>query len=182
MTEGSKVYINAADEDTLYYAVNYYLENGLTVIDNVVSSKKDFTKGVIESNWDTNDTCSFVRLHVGGKSIMVCGDICNDVNTQRFHSELYSADYLKSDILQVSHHGRNLLKTIYDACDPEYALIPNAYENIISNSNLISYYNKMVDKDTLYYAGEYTTPFEITNGEITVKKIPRYDHPDMILE
>jgi len=43
-TQGSKIYIEASDENTLYYAVNYYLEYALSVSEGIVSAQKDFAK------------------------------------------------------------------------------------------------------------------------------------------
>lgn len=44
VTEGSKIYINASDEDTLYYAVNYYIEYAMTIGDTIVTADADYNK------------------------------------------------------------------------------------------------------------------------------------------
>ena len=55
--DGTKIAIGASDEDTLYYAVNYFLEYGLNVQETMVSIKSDFSAsgkldGYTGENWE----------------------------------------------------------------------------------------------------------------------------------
>jgi len=144
----------------------------LGTIENIVN-----LKGSIPSNYDTNDTCSLLRFNFGGKSVLMTGDIGNDVSVEFAHTALYSAGYLKSDILQASHHGYNLITTINNSCDPEYVLISNAYEYLLTRSDKYNHYTKLTTPNKVFFAGNFTTALAVTGGKIEVTKIPRYDNP-----
>ena len=140
----------------------------LSTVENLVEKT-----GTINAAFDTNDTCTVVRLWMGGKSIMLAGDSGNNTSVQDFYLPLHSSSHFKSDILQVSHHGYNYLSLLYKYCKAEYAAISNDVNNVGRHSA----YTTMVGKDNVFYAGNFTTAFEISGGAITVKKIPRYDNP-----
>ena len=58
-TNDTKVFINASSEDALYYAVNYYIEYGLTREGTIVSAPADYSadgelKDYYDSNWKLN--------------------------------------------------------------------------------------------------------------------------------
>ncbi len=78
---------------------------------------------------DNNIETVVFRARVGGQTLMVTGDtskVCVDEICDRYGS------YLKSDILQVTHHGhnrnsyraRNGTKEFYKLCDPSTVLWP----------------------------------------------------------
>ena len=131
--------------------------------------------GTIPDIYSTNCTCSLFRFTIGKKTILMCGDV------GRGHAQylaLYSDGFMKSDVLQISHHGINLLPDLYDQCDAEYALVPNSIELMKKSWNeQYEYYSTIVEKSKLHYAGDYTTALEIENDKITLERIPRYDNP-----
>jgi len=147
----------------------------LGTIENCVS-----TLGTITDNYSTNDTCSLVRLTVGGKTFLLTGDVGR---SDTDYSVLYSTKYLKCDVYQVSHHGINMLTTIDKCASPTYALVPNAAEEMLANNRLTQYaYFDKLFGENLYYAGNYTTSIEVTNGTLTLKKLPRYDNPTGVVD
>ncbi len=135
--------------------------------------------GVLASNYDTNDTCALVRFEIGGKKFFMCGDTANNASVQDLHLKLYSDTYFKSDVNQIAHHGLNILPKLNKAIGAEYAVVSNGYEGL-RTTHLV--FATMFATSKIHYAGNYTTAFEISNGTMTVKKIPRYDHPTGILD
>ena len=114
-----------------------------------------------------------MKMTIGGQEVMWLGDI------QTEGSNVICSMYgntLKSDIVQVSHHGYNLIKDVYTACAPTYGLVSNAIENLKPRTEKYNYFVSLVGLDKLYFAGDYTTAMAITNGKISIKKIPRYDN------
>lgn len=142
----------------------------LGTIENIVNNK-----GQIESTYDTNDTCSMARMTFGGKSVLLTGDV--RVNVETAHMGLYSKAFWKSDILQISHHGMNMLQNLYNACAPQYLVVPAAEEeNKVNKPSNYSFFVDLVSKYNLHYAGNYTSAFSVLNGNMTFEKIPRYDN------
>lgn len=142
----------------------------LGTIENMINKN-----GVLPNNYDTNDTCTLLRFDIGGKKFFMCGDTANNASVQVLHLNLYSNTYFKSDVNQIAHHGLNVLPKLNKAIDAEYAIVSNGYIGLKDNNHLA--FSTLVEDGKLHYAGNYTTAFEITNGTMTVKKIPRYDHP-----
>lgn len=140
----------------------------LGTIENIVD-----LNGTISDNWDTNDTCTLLRFWVGENSIMMQGDVGNDRSVQDYHIALYTPAYLKSEVLQLSHHGYNDLVKLNEYCAPKYILISNAYENV--NSYKRSYFNKLVGSDNVHYAGEYSTAVTLFKGSIAIRSVARYN-------
>jgi len=133
--------------------------------------------GTINPGYDTNDTCALVRFSFGGKSVMIAGDVGNDLGSVRWYTALYAPEYLKSDILQASHHGYNLTTTLNSSCDPEYVLISNSAEYLSTRKEKYQYYINFAQPGKLHFAGNYITALEVANGNITFVKINRYDYP-----
>jgi hypothetical protein len=91
---------------------------------------------------------------------------------------LMYGEALKSDVLQVSHHGIDMLTKIDKACNPTYALIPNGIENQKQRwPTQYEYFEKTFANGEIHYAGDYITAIEVSGGNMTLKKIPRYDNP-----
>ena len=131
--------------------------------------------GVLPSDYNANDTCTLLRFSFGGKSFMMCGDVGR---SEVDYIRIYSTGYLKSDVLQVAHHGINMLAKLDKFCAPKYALIPNGIENQKKRwIKQYEYFEKTFPKNGIHYAGDYITAIEVTGGNETLTKIPRYDNP-----
>jgi len=131
--------------------------------------------GVLPSHYNTNDTCTMLRFSFGGKSFMMCGDV---VRSESDYVRIYSTGYFKSDVLQVTHHGINMLTKINKICSPTYALVPNGIENQQTRWKAqYDYFERTFPKNSIHYAGDYITAIEVTGGNMTLTKIPRYDNP-----
>lgn len=129
----------------------------------------------ISGYYGPNDTCTLVRLWIDGKSIFLAGDTANNQDVQTRYMPLYTNKYFKSDFLQASHHGYNYATQLYRGCDPTYILVPNSYANNIEGFH--NRYANMVGEDNVFYAGNYTAAIAFSGGNVTITKIPRYDHP-----
>lgn len=134
------------------------------------------TQGKIDASFDTNDTCSVIRFSFGGKSILMTGDLGNHTGVQKYITEMYSYDFLKSDVVQVSHHGYNKIYDIYDRCDAQYALISNSYVN--AKNEIYIYLYKKMTHNNIFFAGDYTYSMQIIDGNIKFYRICRHDDPN----
>ena len=66
---------------------------------------------------------------------------------------------------------------------PQYAVVPNAAEEMLANNRLTQYQHfENVFGDKLHYAGNYTTAISVSNGTLTMQKIPRYDNPTGVVD
>lgn len=166
------------------YASSNYLKLHVGMVFNIAEVQAEVlgthenivgTNGLLPSNYNTNDTCSMLRFSFGGKSFLMNGDIGK---SQGDYIKIYPADYLKSDVLQVAHHGIDMLTKIDKACNPTYALIPNGIENQKQRwPTQYEYFEKTFANGEIHYAGDYITAIEVSGGNMTLKKIPRYDNP-----
>ena len=144
----------------------------LGTVENIVN-----TQGKIDASYDTNDTCSLLRFSFGGKSFLMTGDIGNHTSVQKCITDLYSKEFLKSDVLQVSHHGYNKIYDIYDRCDADFALISNAYKN--ARNEVYVYLYKNMTMNNIFFAGDYTYSMQVVDGEFKIYRLYRYDNPEL---
>ena len=127
-------------------------------------------------NDNFNETSMVFRVTVGGKSILFTGDI-NFIGGQMlnmFH-DLNAANpddffTLKSDYVQVSHHGHyGLPKNSYYKIDPDVALWPCNYDewNDYDYQNLIctkQWFNDMGAKSYVAYQGPHIFEFPLVRS------------------
>ncbi len=98
----------------------YYIRN--CVIE-MLFSYEDMLPASIQNGGvrDFNETSLIFKMSLGGQNIMITGDA--SAMGMNFASVNYGS-YLKSDILQMAHHGQNGTVQFYSLVDPTYALIP----------------------------------------------------------
>ncbi|MBR5222648.1 MAG: MBL fold metallo-hydrolase [Clostridia bacterium] len=76
---------------------------------------------------ELNDSSLVFTIDVAGQRIMITGD----ADTRGMNQVVQCfGDYLKSDILQMSHHGQNGTVDFYTKVDPTYALLPMSHFEI----------------------------------------------------
>lgn len=86
------------------------------------------------ANYDFNSSSTIFTVKVAGQKMLFTGDV-SDVGASRLN-RVYGAS-LKSDFLQVAHHGLNndgTIKTLYLNADPTYVLYPAPLSWFESNS------------------------------------------------
>lgn len=126
---------------------------------------------------DFNSTSTVMKITVGGKSIMILGDIGGAA--EKTIVAMHSEEYLKCDAVQASHHGFNSLPTLYSQINAPIVFFPQSAfclkdpEN--SRGNLKEYEEVMTYASEEYFAHKYTYEFTVQNGEITIRALPRYD-------
>ena len=123
-----------------------------------------YTADVYESGQftDSNNASIVWKMDVNGKSFLCLGDYSESSKTLR---QLYTKETLKSDIVQIAHHGISGQDgTIYPIIEPEYAFWPvGAYHVIFySNGNMPDleldkkefnkYFMQVMDQDKVFLA------------------------------
>ena len=107
-----------------------------------------------------NDTCSAWRITSEGKTVMVTGDIDGEISTQMVR---VFGNYLKSDVLQLNHHGStggNL--AFYKIVAPEVAIWACEDNRFLYDTQRLGTkagfeYNKYIRETVKYhYSGSYT--------------------------
>lgn len=98
----------------------YYIKNAVI---EMLFSYEDLYPSSLEkgSVSDFNDTSLIFKINIGGQSMLITGDAYT--KGANFVSKNFGS-YVKSDILQLSHHGQNDLLELYKLVNPTYALLP----------------------------------------------------------
>jgi len=128
-----------------------------------------------------NDTSTIFRVSANGTSFMVTGDICDqasDIASRRY------GDYLKSDIVQVSHHANIGATTeFYDFVKPTVALWPTSlslFNSLVTGKGNQRYYAvnyhlyKEMGIKEHYTNGEYCVTLTIPEGGYVAGSAERY--------
>ena len=128
--------------------------------DNTKSSGKTAITG-------TNDACTVLRVSTEGMSMFLWNDA--DTSTESVIMRAFTATTLKSDIVQVAHHGFNKLTTALKAINAPIAFFPQAEGGMHKNSSQQAIFD-IIDKysDTMYFSGkhELTVGLAYRDGEI----------------
>lgn len=124
-----------------------------------------------------NDASTVFRVCANGKSVLFLGDAAGD--TSNVLCNMYGA-YLKSDVVQVAHHGWNGATTeVYQNVDPEIAMWPNSqseYNGCLSKTGNSFYQTDKdlvaaVGEENVYIADTYCYRFLFSTETITVEEI-----------
>ncbi len=183
---------NAFDFDDVHIEILLTFEDCIWAVENIggtysgtsayegrVFSNKTL-KQLLNDNF--NETSMVFRVTVGGKSILFTGDInyVGGTMLNMFHdlnaanpNDFYS---LKSDYVQVSHHGHyGLPKKVYNKIDPDVAMWPCNYDewNDYDYQNLIctkQWFNDMGAKSYVAYQGPQVFEFPLvrSGGAISI--------------
>lgn len=117
-----------------------------------------------------NEASLVFTVELEGKKLMILGDYYDDRGILR---NLYSSETLKSDIMQVSHHGiSNCGTLLYPIIAPEWVLWPlgtdyvEEYDRVISE-HPINAYMKSMDQDKVLMAKDDIVILTVKDGNIT---------------
>ncbi len=107
----------AADTNTTKYS-GTLKTNGKEYSDKTI-------KELLHDDFGNNVSIAF-RITVGGKNVMFLGDVAEPAGLVMRNYHDNKSDYsLKSDIVQMAHHGQNAVpKSVYQAIDPDICLWP----------------------------------------------------------
>lgn len=97
--------------------------------------KSTFTTSITSNDMkDGNDTSAVIKFTIGSQTFMVLGDARMGMSRQLQYS--YPASVLKSDIVQVSHHGyTGVQDALYEIIDASVALWPMDVADYTNDDN-----------------------------------------------
>ena len=137
-----------------------------TYEDSVSAETGDIILDTMPLSWggnpavDQNNSSITAKITFDGKTFLLTGDIAFVARDVLLTN--YSAETLKSDILQVSHHGLNHLPELYAKVNPSISLYSQKKEAIPNlNSGTQHIYNSVVEStqggaDNIYFSGNCT--------------------------
>lgn len=120
---------------------------------------------------DFNDTSTTIRLTIDGKTFILLGDSGQVAMGDMLN--MYAASTLKSDVVQIAHHGYNDLADLYAAIDAPLAIVPNSEINAKDNNPTI-YEGYAKPGVTVLFADPDTYKLTVTDGEVQYEAIPSY--------
>ncbi|MGM9683847.1 MAG: ComEC/Rec2 family competence protein [Eubacteriales bacterium] len=111
-----------------------------------------------------NSTSTVLKMTYKGKSLMFLGDL----HTQGQDALLkgYGKSTLKSDVVQASHHGYNIL-SVYSMIQADIVLVPNSRQNSV-NIGGYSQYSKYADEADILFADVYTYELIFSDAPIQI--------------
>ena len=115
---------------------------------------------------DFNDTSTVLKITFDGAKFLLLGDASG--SAERLLVKYYPSAYLKSDILQVAHHGWNNLGSLYDAVKPAISLYPQSSggaERGLSGRAATVLSRVRGVSEELYFAGDETVGVSIVDGK-----------------
>lgn len=120
-----------------------------------------------------NNSSLVFTVDLGGEKILQFGD-CGPL-AARIMQMIYSPDTLKSDIVQVSHHGfQSVTPDLNEMVEPEVALWPTSKSHYDSVWNLA--YNKVFENvENIYIADRYVYMFELPFDADKVEVWPAFE-------
>ncbi|MBE6568705.1 MAG: hypothetical protein E7658_00635 [Ruminococcaceae bacterium] len=122
---------------------------------------------MLPASEEVNDSGTVIKIHFDDKSFLVLGDL--DKYGADTLLKYYPTEVLKSDIVQIAHHGYNQIRNLYEAADAKIGLVPQAYSRMTTQPQLTSIYNSLTENfEELYYAGEETVGVQVVDGELQV--------------
>ncbi len=154
-----------------YYIKNAVIEMLFTYDDHFPHSYEGGELG------DLNATSLVFTVDIGGQKMMITGD-AEAESMYKISSNF--GDHIKSDILQMSHHGQNGTTSFYSTVDPLYALVPishvdtNRVYKIAANKWLVE--KSRVRQFIAFWSGNVTIPlpYNPTKDQITDRIPTRY--------
>ena len=143
--------------------------------------KQSYYSGLLSSlnengfDGDGNNTSTVLRFNIAGQKIMFLADAENGVSYAL--TGTYTSSFLKSDIMQMAHHGFNdgVKSALVEAIDPDVVLWPMdiiKYDNGVISSN---YTNTFGEKY------ELTDDSDITEAKKASEIIPAYKNEALSL-
>ncbi len=121
---------------------------------------------------DFNASSTVLRIHIGGKTFMMLGDISTVAETAI--CSRYSNAFLKSDAVQLAHHCYNQVDAVYRAVSADLILVPNSKEGYQSNYSKVASAVSYAKTPQILTAGEFTYKIVVDGSDFTASKIARY--------
>lgn len=119
-----------------------------------------------------NCSSTVARFTIDGATAMLLGDMGKVAESEIV--AMHSKEYLKSDLVQASHHGTNHLDKLYPMIAADIAVFPKE-EYAIKVHFSKTYQVIMQYASKAYFAHKYTYKFTVENGVFKAEALPRYD-------
>ena len=132
------------------------------------------------ANYDFNSSSTIFTVKIAGQKMLFLGDT-SDVGAKKLNSSYTTA--LKSDFVQIAHHGLNNsgeIKTIYENAQAEYVFFPtseswfNQYSGSGANNYLV-YESKTVKQVFVSYKASMTLALPYDGTEFDGARLPYFD-------
>ncbi len=117
--ETIRKYYSDAEIITAHSGEEYYIKN--SVIEMLLSYEDLYPLTFTDGLGDINESSLVFKIHIGGQTLLINADIDDEGINYLLKN---FGDYLKSDIMQMSHHGQNGTVDYYKTVNPQYALMP----------------------------------------------------------
>ena len=160
-----KKYINLDDDEKNYLHSGDEIQNIIGLNMKVLSAYSDY----IEENSDNalNDGSIVFKLYGNEESILFCGDAQSEFVGEYLLENYY--DELKSDYLQVGHHGNNSFSDeFYETVNPKVAFF-SAPTVIMENLNNVSWYTTEYLSELLKNMGTTVFTFKDSPASVVLK-------------
>ena len=174
MAGGHDINLSESNPDILYHKPhtgetisfgNVTMDVLYTQEDSMNITTMEYIPGESNGNGPENNACAVLKIHFDGKTFLVLGDIAN--TSSDVIESYYTADQLKSDVMQAAHHSLNPLHTFYEKIDPKIVLNPQNKDS--SNPTVQNVFSSLESiADEVYYAGNETVGVRVTDGEAAV--------------
>ena len=126
----------------------------------------DATTGITKIS-DFNDTSTVARVTIGGQTMIFLADShykCAEPTMMKN----WSAEYLKSDAMQLAHHGLYELDDIYKLIKAEIVFVPQseyAIETVASRKAALDVARSYVRNDMIFFQNEATVGIAVVDGK-----------------
>lgn len=167
-----------SDVDTIrpHTGEKYYIRNAVI---EVLFTHEDMYPETFENGQisDLNQASLIFSIDIEGQRIMITGDVSTGGMGQTVRC---FGDYLKSDILQMAHHGQNGTVDFYSSVDPTYAVLPVSYPAYETHYTMNDANNWLIDSKNVRQFIDFSKvsvtiplPYNPTDKEI-VDRIPNW--------
>ncbi len=130
----------------------------------------------LEDNDNPNNHSVVLRLTIDGRTVMITGDASNqatDAMLRNYAAGNYAE--LKVDMLQIPHHGWDNLPNFFSAVNPSISMFNQSSGGAQKGIYGAAYYTYLAvvaatkgGDANLYYSGDETVGFEVSNGDFVV--------------
>ena len=130
---------------------------------------------------NSNDTSLAFSMKINGKHIMWLGDV--QVEASKCMCERYDATILKSDVVQVAHHGYwGGSKELYTMINPNVMLwpIPDFWYHEALSWEPNTCFDDLENLDKVYISGRYQTTIDLTKPYPEVPMVCDYKIGDVV--
>lgn len=123
---------------------------------------------------DFNDTSTVLKMTMDGKTFMLLGDASSKIMEDMLR--MYTGATLKSDAVQVAHHGINDMESLYDAIAASIAFVNTSEYNAKDYSPEIEevYSGYAKEGVTTLFADPDTYQFTVEDDTIKYETLPSY--------